>query len=276
MKNLAQKISEESIPISGSFPNLGTLLDNAHGEKKVVNNSRILVVTDNERCRGLATELYETHGNIEIRQSPKGSLRGVQPINVATELESIVANYSLVMSMHCKQMFPAVLVNRVRCVNVHPGLNPHNRGWYPQVFSIINGLPCGVTIHEMDEELDHGPIIVQRELKIQPWDTSETAYDKLMRIERELVLEHFVSIRENNYQAFPSPTEGNVNYRKHFDLIRQIDLEERGTFGQLIDRLRALTHGEFRNAFFLDSMGRKVFVKLKLEPEADLNENGTI
>lgn len=220
----------------------------------------------------VATELHKSHGNIEIVQSPKGSLKDVRTISVAAEREAIVATYDLILSMHCKQMFPADLVNRVRCVNVHPGLNPHNRGWYPQVFSIINRLPCGVTIHEMDEELDHGPIIVQRELPIQPWDTSETAYEKLMVIERELVIDNFVAIRENDYKAVPAPSEGNVNYRRDFDLIRQIDLQEHGTFGQLIDRLRGLTHGEFRNAFFLDQSGRKVYARIKLEPEVRLGD----
>ena len=43
---------------------------------------------------------------------------------------------------------------------------------FQQVFSILNKLPVGVTIHEMDEQLDHGIIIVQKEINIFSWETS--------------------------------------------------------------------------------------------------------
>jgi hypothetical protein len=44
-------------------------------------------------------------------------------------------------------------------------------------------------------------------------------------------------------------------------------LNQVGTFGEFIDRLRALTHGDFRNAYFIDSSGVKVFVRISLELE---------
>jgi len=72
----------------------------------------------------------------------------------------ILENYDLVLSIHCKQLFPPILVENVKCINVHPGYNPINRGWFPQVFSIINDLPIGATIHEIDNELDNGKINV--------------------------------------------------------------------------------------------------------------------
>ena len=66
-------------------------------------------------------------------------------------------------------------------------LTPHNRGWFPQVFSLINGKPCGVTIHEIDEKLDHGDIIVQKEVVAEPWDTSLDVYNKILNTEVELI-----------------------------------------------------------------------------------------
>ena len=72
------------------------------------------------------------HGKIDVFQSPSGSLTGVPRLNVHKQVSNITKNYNLVMSIHCKQLFPTELVNNVRCVNVHPGLNPYNRGWFPQ------------------------------------------------------------------------------------------------------------------------------------------------
>lgn len=230
-------------------------------------NKKTLVLTDNIHACELAHELTRLHGEIDVYQSPNGPLEGVPRLNVRNQASMVISEYTLVLSIHCKQIFPSELVNGIRCVNVHPGLNPYNRGWFPQVFSIINGLPSGVTIHEIDDELDHGPIIAQQEYKIQSWDTSGSAYAKIMAVERDLVLKHFISIRDREYDTVAPHEEGNLNYKKDFDNLKKIDLEQQGTFGEFINRLRALTHDNFRNAYFVDDSGTKVFVRITLEPE---------
>jgi methionyl-tRNA formyltransferase len=226
-----------------------------------------LILTDNVHTHALAVELHERYGDIDIYQSLIGRLPGVSRLDVNGAAAELVQRYDLVFSLHCKQIFPAVLLDGIRCVNVHPGLNPYNRGWFPQIFSIIDGQRAGVTIHEMDEQLDHGPIIAQRECPIESWDTSGSVYARLLAIERELVHEHFAAIRDGNYRVEPMATEGNLNVKKDFERLRRLDLDEHGSFGQFLNRLRALTHGEFRNAWFVDSTGRKVFVRVLLEPE---------
>lgn len=226
---------------------------------------KTLVLTDNSHAHELAGDLNQLYGDIDVYQSPKGTLVGAPCLHVRDQESMIIDKYNLVLSIHCKQIFPPELVDGVRCVNVHPGLNPYNRGWFPQVFSIINGLPSGVTIHEIDNELDHGSIIAQREYKIQSWDTSGSAYAKIINIERELVLEHYTAIRDQTYKAVAPEKEGNLNYKKDFDRLKHIDLGQQGTFGEFIDRLRALTHDDFCNAYFIDASGNKVFVRISLE-----------
>lgn len=229
---------------------------------------KALILTDNPFALGVAVELQHAYGGIDVCQSPSGGLPGVARLHVRRQLGEILEAYDLVISIHCKQLFPAELVRSVRCVNVHPGLNPFNRGWYPQVFSILNGLKAGVTIHEMDEQLDHGPIIVQQEYVIEPWDTSGSAYAALMRLERDLVLAHYPAIRAGSYRAVEPAGEGNLNLKKDFEELRLLDLEQQGSFRELLNRLRALTHDGFRNAYFLDGSGRKIYVRVTLEPEA--------
>ncbi len=58
------------------------------------------------------------------------------------------------------------------------------RSWFPQVFSIIDGQKVGVTI-QIDDQLDHGPIIAQRECRSSHWDFLGDVYARLMDIERE-------------------------------------------------------------------------------------------
>ena len=187
----------------------------------------------------------------------------IKAINVKDAVDDLIRNYQLILSLHCKQLFPDKLVDNVRCINIHPGLNPHNRGWFPQVFSIINGKPCGVTIHEIDSELDHGPIICQKEVPIHSWDTSFTVYNRVLEEEIKLLDSHLLDIIKANYTTHV-PEEGNLNLKKDFNKLCEINLEDVDTFQNHINRLRALNHGEYNNAFFIDGDGNKVYLKLEL------------
>ena len=229
---------------------------------------KTIILTDNSWALDLAKELNDIHGDIDVFQSPNGKmLPGVPKLNVRTQVSKIVEKYNLILSIHCMQIFPAALINQILCVNVHPGFNPYNRGWFPQVFSIINGLKAGVTIHEIDEQLDHGPIIAQKEYRIESWDTSISVYIKIMEIEREIVLENFSSIREGTYKSRLPSIEGNLNHKQDFDRLKRLDLDEQGVFRDFLNRLRALTHGDFKNAYYIDESGKRIFIRVILEPE---------
>ena len=194
----------------------------------------------------------------------------VKKIDVKKEWQSLL-EYDLIFSLHCKQLFPKELVLQKKCINIHPGLNPYNRGWYPQVFSIINKLPIGATLHEIDKELDHGPVIAQKEIEVNGWDTSLNIYNRVLETELELLDLYLQKIIDNNYTSTILPMEGNVNLKKDFDKLCEIDLTEQATYEEVIDRLRALSHGDLKNAFFYDTKtGKKIFVNIHLIGENQL------
>ncbi|MFM1876146.1 MAG: hypothetical protein RL266_1883 [Bacteroidota bacterium] len=241
--------------------------------------SKVLVISDNPTLIKGFSELIRSEkyadNSFEFRCS-KGSedavgkaLKGtVSAVRVKTEWNEIVANFDLVISLHCKQLFPAEMVTKVRCVNVHPGLNPHNRGWFPQVFSILNGLPTGATIHEIDEQLDHGKIIAQAEVENNVWDTSIDIYNRVLVKELELLKLHLPSILTGKYETFEPSKEGNLNLKKEFDALCELPLDKQQSIADTIDLLRALTHGQYRNAYFIDpKTGKKVYVSISLEVE---------
>ena len=196
--------------------------------------------------------------------SPRENFR---PLRLKEQTPDFYDRYDLFLSLHSKQLFPDALVENHLCINVHPGLNPHNRGWFPQVFSILNGLPVGVTIHKMDTELDHGPILWQEELPIYPQDTSKDVYDRILAKELELLDRHLEDILTGSYTLTPMAEEGNINYKADFDVLCPIDLSEPATYGAVIDRLRALTHAPYQNAYFVDADGKKVYVGITLRKE---------
>lgn len=240
-----------------------------------MNRHNILVLTDNlflyKEFKQIVSELNLSNTRFVYRHSPTNevflSSHDFFPINVKLEWKRIISQFDLVLSLHCKQMFPKELIEKVRCINIHPGYNPYNRGWFPQVFSIINKKPLGVTIHEIDGKLDHGPIIVQEEVSVYSWDTSLEAYNRVISKELELIRKNLPRIITGDYEAKLMQEEGNTNFKKDFDSLCEINLKENTTVGELIDKLRALTHGEYRNCFFVDEDGIKVFVTIALTPD---------
>lgn len=172
--------------------------------------------------------------------------------------------YDLIISIHCKQLFPADLVKRVRCINVHPGYNPETRGWYPQVFAILNNLKAGVTIHEMDEHLDNGRILVREEVEKSIADTSYSLYRKLISKEKKILLKCFPALIRHEMDFISHEGDkNNLFLKKDFKNLCEIDLNSRGTFLEFYNLLRALSFENYDNAFFIDpSSGEKVFVSL--------------
>jgi methionyl-tRNA formyltransferase len=176
---------------------------------------------------------------------------------------AICSNYNLVISLHCKQLFPAALVNTVKCINVHPGYNPENRGWYPQVFSIINDTVVGATIHEIDEQLDHGKIIDRMLVNINSWDNSLDIYNRVLDAEMQLLDKNIMAILNNNYQSLEPENEGKLYLKKDFNNLCKLNLSEVGTLKQHINLLRALTHGDYKNAYYIDEKtNKKIYVSI--------------
>lgn len=238
---------------------------------------RVMILTDNEFLYYSFRELVQQErfsdtvfdfffSEVNKAFTIKYSDSDFKPINLKKRLDEVIDRYQLFLSLHCKQLFPAKLVNQVRCVNVHPGFNPYNRGWFPQTFSIINKLPVGVTIHEMDEQLDHGAIIVQQEIEILPWETSFDVYKKIQDAEIELLTIHLRDILDNNYEAKASAFEGNINLKKDFDTLCKINLDKSVTFREAINYFRAMSFAGYKNAYFYDD-GRKIFIEIKIEVE---------
>ncbi len=190
-----------------------------------------------------------------------------RPINLKEEDDTFFSKYGLFFSLHCKQLFPSKLVDKYRCINIHPGLNPFNRGWFPQVFSIINKKPIGVTIHEMDNQLDHGPIIYQKEINIKQEETSYDIYCRIQRLEIEMLKLHLDDLILGKYKSYPMKDEGNINYMHDFKSLCKIELNQIGTFGEFIDILRATTFNKYDNSYFMDNDGNKIYVSINLKKE---------
>ncbi|TET99449.1 MAG: methionyl-tRNA formyltransferase, partial [Dehalococcoidia bacterium] len=75
-------------------------------------------------------------------------------------------------------------------LNVHPSLLPRHRGASPIPAAILAGdRETGVTIILMDPGMDSGPVLAQRSLPIEDWDTAGTLTEKLAPLAADLLAE---------------------------------------------------------------------------------------
>lgn len=80
-------------------------------------------------------------------------------------------------------------------VNVHPSLLPLLRGPSPIRSAILRDMKeTGVTIMQMDAEMDHGPIISQKRLSIDPWPMKGRDLDRLLAEEGARLLTSVVPL----------------------------------------------------------------------------------
>jgi len=80
-----------------------------------------------------------------------------------------------------------VAAYRNKIINIHPSLLPAFKGKEGIKDAYEYGVKVtGVTVHFVDEKMDHGPIIMQREVRIEGRDTLPSLENKIHKIEHQL------------------------------------------------------------------------------------------
>ena len=242
---------------------------------------RACVVTDNvyiykeflklvkKNCIQCEFEFFYSETNTDFLHDYKG-WTDFKVIRLSEKDNGFFGQYDVFFSLHSKQIFPESLVSSHRCINIHPGYNPYNRGWYPHVFSILNQEPVGVTIHEMDTKLDHGPIIAQKEVEVYSYDTSYDIYQRILQVETGMLEEYLEVLVSGDYETTPMKSEGNINYKRDFERICKLNLESQGTLKEHIDLLRATTFNGYKNAYFMEN-GNRIYVSITLDNSGALD-----
>ena len=112
---------------------------------------------------------------------------------------------------------PQVLAQLERkFINLHISLLPWNRGYHPNIWSFVDDTPKGVTIHYIDEGIDTGDVIVQREIVFQSDETVSSSYRKLRALIENLFRESWPAIRAGD--AAPRKQEPGGSVHRESDL----------------------------------------------------------
>ncbi|MBL4887897.1 MAG: methionyl-tRNA formyltransferase [Flavobacteriaceae bacterium] len=137
-------------------------------------------------------------------------LKVLQPTNLKDNefiktLETLGANLFIVVAF---RMLPKVVWNlpQYGTFNLHASLLPQYRGAAPINWAIINGeSKTGVTTFFIDENIDTGNIIMQKEVGISPSTTAGELHDTLMEIGSTLVIETIQQIKHQEVVLKPQP-----------------------------------------------------------------------
>lgn len=187
------------------------------------------------------------------------SAEGVQAL-AESELDLVVA-------VHFPYMIPrkALDATRLGWLNLHPALLPFNRGWHTPTWAILDGTPAGATLHFMDEGLDTGDVVSQREVVINPADTADSLYQRIMWTEVQLFRDTWPSIAEGSYERRPQAAGAGTFHRRE-DLIdsglQHLDLTSSESTGQLLRRLRGLTTNRVDEAAFFLADGKRYRIRV--------------
>lgn len=115
----------------------------------------------------------------------------------------VVAAYGMILPK-------AVLdLPRLGCINIHASLLPRWRGATPIQHAILAGdTETGISIMQMDEGLDTGPVLMQARLRIAADDTAQTLHDKLAQLGGEAVVRTLRGLERGELQPQPQLQQG--------------------------------------------------------------------
>jgi len=101
---------------------------------------------------------------------------------------------------------PILAAPRLGCLNIHASLLPRWRGAAPIQRALMAGdAETGITIMQMDEGLDTGPILLQERLPIGPADNAGLLHDKLASLGAALIVRALDGLANRALTAHPQP-----------------------------------------------------------------------
>lgn len=131
----------------------------------------------------------------------------------------------LIISYNYRYLIKKDFVNffKGRIINLHISLLPWNKGAFPNVWSFLENTPKGVTIHFIDEGLDTGPILFQKEINIiENKETLKSSYELLHNEIQKLFVDNWIDIKNFNFTPMEQSGYGSYHSVEDFKNIDYI------------------------------------------------------
>jgi phosphoribosylglycinamide formyltransferase-1 len=159
-----------------------------------------VVISNNAGAPGIATARQRDFEALIIPS--KGKSREEHDREVVASLQQhnvdlvCLAGYMRLLSPWFVQQFPR------RILNIHPSLLPAFPGLEAQEQAFAYGVKVsGCTVHFVDEELDHGPIIVQKTVPVLDTDDEQTLAARILEQEHIAYTEAINVVLGGNFEV---------------------------------------------------------------------------
>lgn len=167
-----------AVLVSGSGTNLAALIDHQGPYRitVVVSDRPEALALDRARAAGIPTEVVQWGGDRSAFTA------GMCDVAERAGVEAIVlAGFMRVLGPEAMDRFPD------RILNIHPSLLPAFPGAGAVAQALAHGVALtGVTVHFVDEEVDHGPIVSQAAVPVLAGDTEATLHARIQAEEHRL------------------------------------------------------------------------------------------
>ena len=157
-------------------------------------------------------------------------------------------------------------------LNVHPSLLPKYRGPTPIQAAILNGDDkTGVTIIKMDEKIDHGPILKQKEATLTGKEYYKDLEKKLSKLGGKLLAETIIDLQKGNL----SPRKQKHSKASHTNLLSKKDGKINWKdSAELIER-KIRAYNPWPGVFSYSEDGKRIkFFKAKVQKQTDTGPFG--
>lgn len=180
-----------------SYPSRGNVLNKVRccGLRNKFIRERHQMINEAGRILLLGYSPAETSLYVELAKA------GYETIHSDTH-EIDTKNFNLVVSYGYKYKIPKLVLENlsVPVINLHIAFLPWNRGAHPNFWSHWDNTPAGVTIHEIDENIDTGPIIFQEIINFDiRKETFESSYLILRNMVEKLFLQNVDILIKRKY-----------------------------------------------------------------------------
>jgi len=173
-----------AIFVSGNGTNLQAIIDAVSSGK--IKASLALVVSDREDAYALTRA---KNANIDAFVLGPKAFKTREDYDKGVIKELKKKNIDLIVLAGFMRLLSSYFVKEYenKILNIHPSLLPLFKGTHGIKDALKAGAKeTGVTVHFVDEELDHGPIVLQESLKIEKNDTINSLEEKIHKLEHKL------------------------------------------------------------------------------------------
>lgn len=180
-------------------------------------------------------------------------------------LKSLDLDY--IFGIHFPLIIPKVVLEipKVGFMNLHPAYLPYNKGWNTPTWAILDQTPYGATLHFMEEKLDAGDIVLQKEIKVEFEDTANTLYQKTLDLEFEVFKEALPDLLTLKPTRSKQKAKGTAKSKNDLKDIQEIDLSKTYTGAEIIDKLRAHTTNRLDEAVYFIKDGERIAIQVNLK-----------